>query len=120
MTLGERLKRLRQEKNWTQAELADQLKIHQKQLSGYERDVHVPSTEVLMKIADLFNVSLDYLAFDKASENKRFQLGDRDLMVKFEEIDKLSEKDKTTIKAILDTFILKHRFQQLAMAQDNT
>ena len=30
-----------------------------------------------------------------------------------EEIDKLPEEDKTTIKAVLDSFILKSRFQQL-------
>jgi hypothetical protein len=33
---------------------------------------------------------------------------------KFEEIDKLSKKDKGTIKEILDTFILKNKFQSLA------
>jgi hypothetical protein len=33
---------------------------------------------------------------------------------KFEEIDKLSKKDKGTIKEILDTFILKNNFQSLA------
>jgi len=33
---------------------------------------------------------------------------------RFEEIDKLSEKDKGTIKEILDTFILKNKFQSLA------
>ena len=33
---------------------------------------------------------------------------------RFEEIDKLSEKDKGTIKEILDTFILKNKFQSRA------
>jgi len=39
---------------------------------------------------------------------------DRELLRRFEEIDKLSEKDKGTIKEILDTFILKNKFQSLA------
>ena len=32
------------------------------QISAYERGHNIPSTEVLMKIADIFDVSLDYLA----------------------------------------------------------
>jgi len=36
------------------------------------------------------------------------------LLRNFEEIDKLGDKDKGTIKEILDTFILKKRFQDLA------
>ena len=39
---------------------------------------------------------------------------DRELLRRFEEIDKLSEKDKGTIKETLDTFILKNKFQSLA------
>jgi ribonucleotide reductase beta subunit family protein with ferritin-like domain len=35
---------------------------------------------------------------------------------KFEEIDKLSDKEKNTVKEILDTFILKDKFQKLAQA----
>jgi len=37
---------------------------------------------------------------------------------KFEEIDKLSDKDKGTIKDILDTFILKNKFQSLAVPKE--
>jgi hypothetical protein len=33
---------------------------------------------------------------------------------KFEELDKFSEQNRSTIKAILDTFILKNRFQKSA------
>jgi len=39
---------------------------------------------------------------------------DRELLKRFEEIDKLNVKDKGTIKEILDTFILKSKFQSLA------
>ena len=40
-------------------------------------------------------------------------LADRDLLNKMEAVDKLPEADKATIKAVLDSFILKSRFQQL-------
>ena len=114
MTLGERIKRLRQERNWSQTQFAQRLKVHQKQISGYERDVHVPSTELLIRMADLFNVSLDYLAFDNGEDLQQVQIADRDLLQKLEAIDRLADADRTTVKAVLDTFILKNWFQQLA------
>jgi hypothetical protein len=52
--------------------------------------------------------------FRRRQDGHRAQIGDRDLLQKLEEIDKFSEQDKTTIKAILDTYILKNRFQKLA------
>jgi transcriptional regulator with XRE-family HTH domain len=114
MTLGERIKRLRQERNWSQAQLAQRLNVHQKQVSGYERSVHVPSVEVLIRLAELLDVSLDYLAFENREDTRNAsQIADRDLLNKMEAVDKLPEADKATIKAVLDSFILKSRFQQL-------
>jgi transcriptional regulator with XRE-family HTH domain len=114
MTLGERIKRLRQERNWSQVQFAERLNVHQKQVSGYERGVHSPSVEVLIRMAELLDVSLDYLAFENRENAPIAQIADRDLLLKMEEVDKLPEADKTTIKAVLDSFILKFRFQQLA------
>lgn len=54
--LGERIKRLRQERGWSQAQLANRLDVHQEQISGYERGIRVPQTDLLIRIADLFNV----------------------------------------------------------------
>ncbi|MGO9373073.1 MAG: helix-turn-helix domain-containing protein [Syntrophobacteraceae bacterium] len=118
MTFGERMKRLRQERGWSQGQLAQQLKVHQKQISGYERGVHLPSTDLLIRIAALYNVSLDYLAFDNREDVRQVRIADRDLLQKLEELDKFSEQDKSTIKAVLDTFILKNRFQKLASATE--
>lgn len=119
MTLGDRMKRLRQGRGWSQGQLAQKLKVHQKQISGYERVIHLPSTDLLIRIAALFNVSLDYLAFDNREDIRRVQIGDRELLQKLEELDRFSEQDKATIKAVLDTFILKNRFQNLASSTDN-
>jgi Ni,Fe-hydrogenase III large subunit len=44
----------------------------------------------------------------------RLQIGDRGLLQKLEELDQFSEQDKATIKDMLNTFILKNRFQKLA------
>ncbi|MCK5069558.1 MAG: helix-turn-helix transcriptional regulator [Desulfocapsa sp.] len=51
MTIADRIKQLRQERQWTQAELAEKIGIKQKQISAYERGVNSPSTDFLIKIA---------------------------------------------------------------------
>jgi len=114
MTLGDRIKRLRQERGWSQAQLSQKLKIHQKQISGYERGIHAPSIDLLIKLTEIFNVSLDYIAFDNQDDKSRIQIADRELMQTVKEIDELPEEDRMTIKAVLNTFIIKNRFQRLA------
>jgi hypothetical protein len=52
--------------------------------------------------------------FENREDVRCAEIGDRELLQKLEEIDKFSEQDKATIKAVLDTYILKNRFQKLA------
>jgi len=116
-TLGDRLKRLRTERNWSQAQLAHQLDIHQKQISGYERGIHIPQTELLIRIAETFSVSLDYLAYDNRTDTNTTGIADRELLEKLRALDELPDTDRNIVKNILDTYITKHRIQQLTETQ---
>lgn len=59
---GERLKRLRKDCDITQGQLADAIGVVPSAVGKYERiDSAYPSVEALIKIADYFNVSIDYL-----------------------------------------------------------
>ena len=114
MTIGQRIRRLRQERSWSQAQLGRRLGTHQKQISSYDRGVNVPSAEILMRFADFLEVSLDYLLAGTMTATQRAEIADRDLVRQMEQIDKLPQDDKTAIKAVLNSFIVKHRFHQLA------
>lgn len=57
-----RLKCLRQQRNLTQAELSQAIGITQGLLSHYEAGQKEPRLTALIKIADYFHVSIDYLA----------------------------------------------------------
>ncbi|OFV68910.1 helix-turn-helix domain-containing protein [Acetobacterium wieringae] len=59
--IGERLKNLRKNMGYTQDDLAEKLSISRSSLSLYEIDKRDPDSETFNKIADFFNVSLDYL-----------------------------------------------------------
>ena len=62
MTLGSSLRRLREERGWSQGQLAVHSGVQQSHLSKIERDVHdTINARVLARIADALNVSTDYL-----------------------------------------------------------
>ncbi len=61
MNIGNRLAFLRDQRGLTQEELASSLGISRAALSHYEKNRREPDTETLGKVADLFQVSLDYL-----------------------------------------------------------
>lgn len=61
MALGERLKKARNDKGLTQVEVAKKLGVTNGALSGYERNYRDPDTAILKTMAELYEVSIDYL-----------------------------------------------------------
>lgn len=60
--IATRLKSLRKEKKLTQRQLASKLQISQSTVALYETGNREPDIDTLEKIADFFDVTLDYLA----------------------------------------------------------
>jgi len=60
-TLGQRLRKARENKGWSQTFVCEKLKISNSRLSGYERDYREPDAEMLATLANLYGVSVDYL-----------------------------------------------------------
>ena len=56
-----RIKELRVNKDLSQEELGKILGVTQRTVSGWENNEYFPSAEALIKMADIFNVSIDYL-----------------------------------------------------------
>ena len=66
--LGHRLKTLRLQHNLTQAQLGQKLGLTKSVVSAYETSLRLPSYDVLIHLAKIFNVSTDYLL---GMDNKR-------------------------------------------------
>ncbi len=60
-TTGERIRELRRDLRLSQAELADQLGVGKTTISNYEVDYGLPSAENIKRLAELFDVNIDYL-----------------------------------------------------------
>jgi transcriptional regulator with XRE-family HTH domain len=59
--IGKTIKELRNKHNLSQRQLAEKLEISKHTLIKYEYDQHEPSFKTLIKIAEIFNVSPNYL-----------------------------------------------------------
>lgn len=57
--LTNRLKVLRAERDWTQAELADRVGVSRKTINTIERGVFAPSAVLALKIARVFGVPME-------------------------------------------------------------
>ena len=61
MTIGESFKRFRKEFNLTQSNVAEKLGILQQSYYKYETDKVKPSAEIIIDLANAYDVSTDYL-----------------------------------------------------------
>jgi len=61
VSFSDRLKGQRKSKGLTQKQIADLLGITERGYQNYEIDKSTPNYEMLLKLADYFEVSLDYL-----------------------------------------------------------
>lgn len=61
MPFPEILRELREKKGFTQQQLADTLHLSKNAVSHYEKGINMPNLDTIQKIADIFDVSVDYL-----------------------------------------------------------
>lgn len=59
--LGTKLRELRRERGWTQAQVAERIGGTASVVSAYENGIRQPSYEALIRLSRLYGVSTDYL-----------------------------------------------------------
>ena len=89
-----RIKDLREDRDMRQSDIARETGIDQRTISNYETGKTAPDAYALVKLADFFGVSIDYLlgrtSIDASSEKKKIYLIDK---IK-EELEELEELKK--------------------------
>ena len=69
-SIGKIISKLRKDKGLTQAQLAEKLNVSDKTISKWEQDSGSPSVEFFPALANLFNVTIDYLMTGKEPEER--------------------------------------------------
>ena len=104
--LSKRLKELREEKGYTQQEIASKIGLTKGAYGCYERGISVPDAQTLLELAEIFDVTTDYL-LGRVDNKKPLE----DISKKQMEALKLSEKltDKQLELIINMVFGVKER-----------
>jgi transcriptional regulator with XRE-family HTH domain len=108
----ERLRQIRRERDWSQEQLANKAEIDNQRISKCGRGISSPPREVLVRIARALDVSLDYMLTGKSSKNEK--LKGAKLIERIEELENLPLAYQETLVSVLDSFIKRHKFEELA------
>ena len=107
--LGNNIKYLREKNNLSQKELANILNIANSTLSQYESGDRVPSDDIKIKIADYFNVSLDYLLGRTSNPNKTLvsieeEFEDPEIKILARSARSLTPEQLKAVQAVIDSY----------------
>lgn len=102
-----KIKNLREELNLTQQELADKLNCSKSVIGLYENESRKPSLEILVKLSEIFDCSIDYL-LGKTNIRKPKELNINEADIAFVNgIEGLNETNKMIIKNTLEALLAK-------------
>ena len=107
MDFGSIVVTLRKGQNISQTDFADKLGIHKNVLGRYERNEVIPSVEIARNIADILDVSLDYLTGKTDVEM------DKDIKKRILEVSKFNDEDRASLYSVIDAFIAKRKIQSI-------
>lgn len=74
MSIGNNIYKLRTAKNLSQGDLADQLDVSRQSVSKWETDAAVPDLDKLMKLCDVFEVSLDEITGRETHKQEHIEI----------------------------------------------
>lgn len=104
MSLGTRLKKEREKRNWSQIYVAKRIGITNAVLSNYERDHRDPDTETLKKLAELYEVSIDYLLGHEVAK-KDLNYYKNKIATEFPDIDLMfKDMESLTVKEMKEVY----------------
>jgi transcriptional regulator with XRE-family HTH domain len=113
--LGKRILDLRKRKNLSQTDLANAVGISYAQIGRYETKDTQPPAEVLKKIADALDTTVDFLISGDTDEKAKSALKDSELLQQFRAVEQMNDEDRSVVKRLIDAFITKGKLKHLAL-----
>lgn len=107
LNIGEQIIQLRKQLNLSQSELAEKAEVSRTIIGNYERNTNTPSIEILLKIAKVFNVSVDFLIGEGQLSNF-----DKDVLKRIEDIEKMDSNTKQHLFFLIDNVIQNYKTKQ--------
>jgi len=118
MTLQEKIRKLREDRDLSQAELAQHVEVSTGHISRLENGRYQPSVELLRKLAAEFEVTTDFLLNEEEGEFRPVSLEDQPLAQRIELLERLDPEEKAAVIKIIDGLLTKKKFVDL-VAQES-
>jgi transcriptional regulator with XRE-family HTH domain len=109
--LGNKLKKLRKEKNLTQSELSLSLGLSENYIAKIESGVR-PSMETFRKLAAFFQVPIEYLVSEKEDDPAVIPVRNQEVLEALMEVDKMEHEDQKLVLDVVKVIMKKNRFQE--------
>ena len=110
--LGNRIIALRKEKNMSQSDLANKVSLSYAQIGRYETKDVQPSADILKKMADALDTTVDYLINGATDEKAKASLKDAELIRYFKDMETLPDVEKHTLIKLIGAYIRDFRAMQ--------
>lgn len=107
-----RLREQRTEAGWSQTELADKIDSDGRQVSRYEGGKVAPSLEAVIRIAEVFNVAVDYLVIPNAPR-RPLHAPENALGDQLTDFATLEPDDQAALLKVLDALVTKTKLRAL-------
>lgn len=107
ITFGKRLTEVRKDKKMSQDEVGKLVGVHGAVIGRYEREEVKPSIEMATQLAEVLEISLDYLV------GSTDVLLEKNIVSKILDIQKLKENDRQHVFALLDAFLKQTKLQSI-------
>ena len=105
MNIQDKMKQLRRDAKLSQAEFAEKIGVAQSTIAGWENGRRLPNPSTLKKIADFYNVTLDYLFEDSENEETIDIEQDEERLNENKEARLKAQEELTAGKYMIDYFI---------------
>ena len=107
LNIGTKISVLRKEKGWSQSDLAKQIDASREIIGKYERNENLPSIEMTLKMANAFEVTVDFLL-----GQGEFASYDKETVERINGIQNMDEKTRGVLFNVIDTYIQNFKTKQ--------
>ena len=110
--LGERIAELRKEKDLSQQDLADKVKISRAQMNRYENQAVEPPADVLNKLSKVLDTTVDYIINGAIEAKAKAALKDNKILEQYKELEHMPEPEKLMIVKVINALIRDFKTRQ--------
>lgn len=109
MSIEQKIIQLRQERDWSQGELGRKIGVNQRYVSTWETGRNMPHAETLVKLAQVFEVSIDYLLIDGVPREPNHKIDDLELYDQLRQAETLPAEQKKMIKQFVGALLFQYK-----------